>query len=146
MVTNTELETQFKEFNEKRREQGKQPLTFGDWYKKRYKTEPPHFVDQEIRKNNLDIDEYLRNNLGREPYVNNAKRRWRFLISFSKFVYEKQEINFNTVIKWFAVNGEVMKPRTIKESYLDYLETLGVIIWNENTKMVKWRGEEVRFD
>ena len=84
--------------------------------------------------------------LGREPYVNNAKRRWRFLLSFSKFVYEKREVNFGTVIRWFARNGEVMKPRTIKESYIEYLETLGVITWNENTKMLKWKGDVLKLD
>ena len=100
----------------------------------------PEFLKQ-LKKQNIDIDEYFRNIFGREPYVNNSKRRWRFLLSFSKFVYEKQEINFETVIRWFARNGEVMKPRTIKESYIEYLETLGVIEWNENTKLVKWKGQ-----
>ena len=116
--------------------------------KKRQKqsSKRPEFLKQLEKENNFDIAEYLRNVLGREPYVNNAKRRWRFLSSFSKFVYEKKEVNFVTVVQWFARNGEVMKPRTIKESYIEYLETLGVIEWNENSKVVKWKGVVPSFD
>ena len=106
----------------------------------------PEFLKQLENKEKFDITEYLKSVLGREPYVNNAKRRWRFLTSFCKFVYEKKQVNFVTVIRWFARNCEVMKPRTIKESYIDYLETLGVIQWNENTKMVNWRGVVPEFD
>ncbi len=146
MPTKTELEAEFKKFNVQLEKKGKPFLSFGDWYKKRYKTEPPSFVDQEFNKNNLDINEYLKSVLGREPIVNNAKRRWRFLTSFCKFVYENKEINFVTVIRWFARNCEVMKPRTIKEGYIEFLETLGVIEWNENTKLVKWNGETTQFD
>lgn len=146
MPTNTEIETEYKKFNEQRRKDGKKEISFKNWYKRRYRTEPPHFVDKLFSKDTLDVGEYLQSVLGREPYVNNAKRRWRFLWSFSKFVFEKKEVNFVTVVRWFARNGEVMKPRTIKESYIEYLETLGVIEWNENTKIVKWRGEVPEFD
>ena len=108
--------------------------------------EKPDFLKQLEKNKKFDADEYLRQVLGREPYVNNAKRRWRFLWSFSKFVYKRQEINFITVVRWFAKNGEVMKPRTIKESYIEYLETIGIIEWNENTKIVKWKGETLNLD
>ena len=137
MPTKPELETEYQKFIQQLKKNGKPPLSFRDWYKERYKTEPPSFIDQEFNKNNIEINEYLKSVLGREPYVNNAKRRWRFLLSFSKFVYEKKEVNFVTVIRWFARNCEVMKPRTIKEGYIEFLEPLGVIEWNENTKIVK---------
>lgn len=106
----------------------------------------PEFLRQLEKENSFDINEYLKNVLGREPYVNNAKRRWRFLSAFSKFVHEKQQVNFDTVIRWFARNCEVMKPRTIKEGYIEFLETLGVIEWNENIKIVTWKGEVPEFD
>ena len=60
-------------------------------------------------------------------------------------VYEKQEINYRAVLQWFARYCEVMKPRTLKEGYIEYLETLGVIGWNENTKMIEWKGEVPSF-
>ena len=125
---------------------GKKEISFKDWYKKRYKTEPPHFLDQEFNKSKFDIDEYLKSVLGKEPYVNNAKRRWRFLNAFSRLVYEKKSLNFDAVIRWFAKNCEVMKPRTIKEGYIEFLETLGIIEWNENSKIVNWKGETFKFD
>jgi hypothetical protein len=146
MPSKEELETEYIKFNDQREKKGKPRLAFKHWYKKRFETEPPHFVDALFSENEVDVDQYLRSVLGREPYVNNAKRRWRFLWSFSRFVYEKKALNFVTVVRWFARNGEVMKPRTIKESYIEYLETLGVIEWNENTKIVKWKGEVPEFD
>jgi hypothetical protein len=114
--------------------------------KEQKQLEKPEFLKKFEKENNFDIDTYLRETLGREPYVNNAKRRWRFLWSFSKFVFQRKEINFITVVRWFAKNAEVMKPRTIKESYIEYLETLGIIEWNENTKIVNWKGEEPNLD
>ena len=106
----------------------------------------PEFLKQLEKEDRFDINEYLKTIFGREPYVNNAKRRWRFLFSFSKFIYEKKEVNFVTVVRWFARYCEVMKPRTLKESYIEYLETLGVIGWNENTKMIEWKGETFKDD
>ena len=106
----------------------------------------PEFLKQLEKDKKFDINEYLRSVLGREPHVNNSKRRWRILWAFSKLVYEKQEVSFDYVIKWFAVYGEVMKPRTVKESYIDYLEILGIIEWNENTKIVKWKGDTLDLD
>ena len=106
----------------------------------------PEFLKQLEKENKFNINEYLESIFGRQPYVNNSKRRWRFLISFSKFVYDKKEVDFVTVVRWFALNGEVMLPRTIKESYINYLETLGIIEWNENTKLVKWKGETFKDD
>lgn len=146
MPTKPELEAEYKRFNEQRKKNGKKEISFRDWYKKRYRTEPPSFIDQEFNKNNLDIDEYLRSVLGREPYVNNAKRRWRFLNAFSRLVYEKKALNFVEIVRWFAKNCECMKLRTIKEGYIEFLETLGVIGWNENSKIVKWRGETFKDD
>lgn len=146
MPTNTEISGEYKKFIQQQKKDGKKEISFRNWYKKRYKTEPPSFVDQEFNKNNLDIDEYLRTVLGREPYVNNAKRRWRFLKSFAKLVYEKKVLNFGEIVRWFAKNGECMKPRTIKEGYIEYLETLGIIEWNENSKLVKWKGETFKDD
>ena len=110
------------------------------------KQEKPEFLKKLEKENKFDINDYLRETLGREPYVNNAKRRWRFLLSFTKFVYKRKEISFITVVRWFAKNGEVMKPRTIKESYIEYLETLGIVDWNENTKILTWKGEVLNLD
>jgi len=146
MLSKEELEAEYKKFNEQLEKQGKPPLSFEEWYKKRFNTEPPHFIDQLYKENNVNPDQYLKKVLGDEPYVNNAKRRWRFLWTFCKFVFEKKEVNFVTVVRWFARNGEVMKPRTIKESYIEYLETLGIVEWNENLKLVKWKGEVPEFD
>jgi len=109
--------------------------------KRENSSKKPEFLKQ-LEQDKFDINEYLKSVLGREPYVNNAKRRWRFLISFCKFVYENKKVNFVTVIRWFARNCEVMKRRTIKESYIEYLEMLGVIEWNENSKMVIWKGDD----
>ena len=110
------------------------------------KLEKPEFLKQLEKENKFDVVEYLKGVLGREPSVNNAKRRWRFLFSFSLFLFQRKEVTFITVVRWFAKYGEVMKPRTIKENYIDYLETLGVIEWNENNKIVKWKGEGTAFD
>jgi hypothetical protein len=99
-----------------------------------------------LDQNSLDIIEYLKSKLGKEPMGNYAKRRWRFLISFAKLVYEKKVLTFDNVVRWFAPNGECMKPRTIKEAYVEYLATLGILDWNENGKMVKWKGEACEDD
>lgn len=114
--------------------------------KQRKATKKPEFLKNIEQKEDFDVDEYLKSVLGREPYVNNAKRRWRFLIAFCRFVYEKREVTYITMIRWFARYCEVMKPRTIKESYIEYLETLGIICWNENTKMIEWKGESFEHD
>lgn len=114
--------------------------------KQKQSTEKLEFLKQLEKENNFDIDNYLREVLCREPYVNNAKRRWRFIISFTKFVYKQKEVDFITVVRWFARNGEVMNCRTIKENYIEYLELLGIIEWNENTKIVKWKGEGLNLD
>ena len=52
-------------------------------------SERPEFLKQ-LEQDEFDINEYLKSVLGREPYVHNAKRRWRFLVSFSRFIYEKK--------------------------------------------------------
>lgn len=121
-------------------------MVFRDWYKKTYETEPPEFFDQLFDEKNFNVNQYLENVIGKEPYVNNAKRRWRFLWSFCVFIHSKKEVNFVTIVRWFARNGEVMKPRTIKESYIEYLETLGIVEWNENTKLLSWKGEAPLID
>ena len=105
--------------------------------KKQKSSSKPEFVKELEKEGNFDIDDYLKSVLGREPIVNNAKRRWRFLWAFSKFVYSRKEISFVTVVRWFAKYGEVMKPRTIKESYIEYLEMIGILEWNENSKKNK---------
>ena len=73
---------------------------------KQDKSKTPEFLKQLEKENKFDINEYLRSVFGREPYVNNAKRRWRFLISFSKFVYQRKEVDFVTTVRWFARNGK----------------------------------------
>jgi hypothetical protein len=99
-----------------------------------------------LDQNSLDINEYLKSKLGKEPMGNYAKRRWRFLISFAKLVHEKKALTFNDIVRWFAKNCECMKPRTIKEAYVEYLATLSILDWNENGKMVKWKGEKFEDD
>ena len=110
------------------------------------KQEKPEFLKQLEKENSFDIVEYLKGVFGREPHVKNSKRRWRFLVAFSNFVYQRKKVNFLTVVRWFGRYAEVMNFRTVKENYIDYLETLGVIEWNENSKTVKWKGEVTKLD
>ena len=113
--------------------------------KHRKNIETPSFL-KDSNRNSLDIIEYLKNKLGKEPMGNYAKRRWRFLNSFAKLVYEKKVLAFDEIVRWFAKNCECMKPRTIKEGYIEYFETLGILDWDENGKRVKWKGETFEDD
>ena len=105
----------------------------------------PEFLKY-VNQSNFDINEYLKNKLGKEPMGNYAKRRWRFLISIVKFIHEKKIVNFDDLVRWVAKNCECMKVRTIKEAYVEYLAILGILEWDENTKMVKWKGETFKND
>jgi len=107
---------------------------------KQKKSPKPEFLKQ-LEQNKFNIDEYLKDKLGREPYVNNSKRRWRFLIAIAKFIYEKKIVRFEELVRWIAKNCECMKIRTLKEGYLEYLAILGIADWNESAKLVKWKGE-----
>ena len=146
MTTNAELKQQYENHKEESKKSGKKALKFEKWYKQAFKTEPPSFVTAEFNKKDLDINEYLTGVLGREPYVTNSKRRWRFLNSFARLVHEKKSLNFVTIVRWFARNCECMKPRTIKEAYVEFLETLGVLGWDENGKTVTWKGDTFEDD
>lgn len=145
MPTKPEIDAEYQKFNKQRKKQGKKELTFREWYKLKFKTEPPSFV-KDPKQKGTDINEYLKNILGKEPMGNYAKRRWRFLISFAKLAHEKKALTFDDVVRWFAKNCECMKPRTIKEAYVEYLATLGILDWNENGKTVKRKGETLEDD
>lgn len=160
MPTKKELVHQWIEENKNLKAEGKQSISWDDWYVKKYGTIPdflrgaeelpPEFEDRPPFRVNEDSEpeatreliKYLVEKLGKAPMVSGARRRWNFLTVISKHICEAKEEDFDSLVRWIAKNCECMKVRTIKEDYVEYLALLGILEWNENSKKVKWKGEE----
>jgi hypothetical protein len=92
-------------------------------------------------KTNLEIMEYLKSKIGPQPTVSGARRRWSFLKAISEHIYHEKSEDFNSLVRWMAHSCECMKPRTVREDYVEYLALLGVLDWNLNSQTVTWKGE-----
>lgn len=89
----------------------------------------------------IELMEYLKSKLGPPPTVSGARRRWNYLKAIAEHIHYKKTEDFNSFVRWMAHSCECMKPRTVREDYIEYLALLGVLDWNANSQTVTWKGE-----
>jgi hypothetical protein len=140
MTKKSKLEIEYTTYVKEQRSQSKPELSIGDWYKQKSGKDLPDFLKPMEGLSEEKVQEYLLGILGKEPMASGARRRWRFLKSLAKYIAEVQEVTFQDLAVWVARNLETMKFRTLKEDYIEYLAVLGVVEWDESTKLVKWVG------
>jgi hypothetical protein len=91
----------------------------------------------------LNIREFLSLKLGMEPNAWGSKRRWHFLRTIARYVYEVKYIDFDSFFIWATAHCQCMKLRTLREDYLDTLERLELIRVDLNTGAICWKKGEV---
>lgn len=90
----------------------------------------------------MELMEFLKDKLGPPPTVSGARRRWNYLKAIAEHIHAKEAEDFNSLVRWMAHSCECMKPRTIREDYVEYLALLGVLDWNPNSQTITWKGEK----
>ena len=116
MTCKTELEAEWKAFNEQRKGEGKSHLTFRKWYKERYGADPPNFLSEKRDKpkaiqNDFNIGDYIASKIGTEPNASGSKRRWHFLEIMAEYIFQQKRIGINDFFKWTTAHCQCMKLR-----------------------------------
>ena len=140
MTSKKELDTEWTKYLAKAKQEGKTPLPFKDWYKERYGSEPPNFIQEQYGKPSIDdssITDYILSKIGAEPDAWGSKRRWRFLMLIALFLSEQKEIGLNQFFVWTTANCQCIKMRTLRDDYLDTLDRIGLIDFDLKTGKIK---------
>jgi hypothetical protein len=102
---------------------------------KKLKTSKMEKVDE------TNINEYITSKIGMEPNAWGSKRRWHFLRTMAKHIYDLKKTDFDSFFVWTSAHCQCMKLRTLREDYLDTLERLGFVRIDWNTGFIVWTGE-----
>ena len=89
------------------------------------------------------IGEYLKSKIGIEPNAWGSKRRWLFLRTMAKHIFERKRLDFQSFFVWTTAHCQCMKMRTLREDYLDTLERLDIVKVDWNTGSIRWLGGNV---
>jgi hypothetical protein len=94
------------------------------------------------KPNDPNIQEYILSKIGMEPNAWGSKRRWHFLRTMAKHIFEVRHVDFDSFFVWATAHCQCMKMRTLREDYLDTLERLGFIRINWNNGTILWDGKK----
>jgi hypothetical protein len=87
-----------------------------------------------------NIIEYIQSKIGIEPNAWGSKRRWHFLRSMARHIFEVKRITLDAFFIWATARCQCMKMRTLREDYLDTLERLDIVQVNWSNGTIKWKG------
>jgi hypothetical protein len=97
------------------------------------------------RTNEIDgsnIKDYIQSKIGMEPNAWGSKRRWQFLRTMARHIFEVKRMDFDSFFVWATAHCQCMKLRTLREDYLDTLERLGFVRVDWNNGFILWNGEQ----
>lgn len=89
-----------------------------------------------------NIGEYIQSKLGVEPNAWGSKRRWHFLRTMTRHIFEVKQVNFDDFFKWATAHCQCMKKRTLYEDYLDTLERLSFVRVDWSNGFILWDGKK----
>lgn len=101
--------------------------------------EKQHSVD---KLDDSNINEYILSEIGVEPNAWGSKRRWHFLRTMARHIFEVKRIDFNRFFVWTTRHCQCMKMRTLREDYLDTLERLGFVRVDWSNGFILWDREQ----
>jgi hypothetical protein len=101
---------------------------------------PKRYEVDKIDESN--INEYIQSKIGMEPNAWGSKRRWHFLRTMARHIFEVKRIDFDSFFVWATAHCQCMKMRTLREDYLDTLERLGFVRVDWNNGFIFWNRKQ----